>query len=155
MGLSPVGYTSCQDCRGRGRKDNGAPCPNCEGTGIVAVYPCEADYQERTERRVPERRRFPRYLTNLPITLNLPERVVEGYCNQISEGGLRAFLREPVRMDSVVVLQFVVPGHATELRVKAVVRYHHGFEHGLEFLSISEAERLAVRQFCSELVSVS
>jgi hypothetical protein len=121
---------------------------------MAVVYASNTDYPERTETRVPERRRFPRYLTNLPMTAALPEGVVEGYCNQISEGGVRAFLLGPVHIDRVVVLHFAVPGHVTDLQVKAVVRYRMGFQHGLEFLSLSEAERLAIRQLCSELPSV-
>jgi predicted amidophosphoribosyltransferase len=29
MGLTPPDYTSCEDCCGRGRKDDGSPCPRC------------------------------------------------------------------------------------------------------------------------------
>ncbi len=57
-------------------------------------------------------------------------------------------------MGSVVSLQFIVPPHSTELRVEAVVRYHVGLQHGLEFTSLNEEERLAIRQFCDELLSV-
>lgn len=153
MGSSPLGYTSCVDCRGSGRKDNGTPCLHCEGTGMVAV--CEPDYPENQEKWTTGQRRFPRYLTDLPITVSLHGRDLEGYCNNIAEGGLGAFLPEPVPTCSVVVLHFVVPSHPTELRVQAVVRYQIGFQHGLEFVSLNEAERLAIRQFCSELPSVS
>ena len=29
-----VGQASCRDCSGTGQRD-GAPCPRCEGTGVV------------------------------------------------------------------------------------------------------------------------
>ena len=102
-----------------------------------------------------ERRRFRRYLTNLPLTVSLGERDLDGYCNQIAEGGLGAFLAEPVPAGSVVVLHFAVPNPPTELHVQAVVRYQIGFQHGLEFTSINEGERLSIRQFCTELPSAS
>jgi PilZ domain len=110
-----------------------------------------ANPEERTTRQ----RRFRRYLTDLPITVSLPDGDLEGYCNQIAEGGLGAFLPEEVRVGSVVVLHFAVPSPPTELHVQAVVRYQIGFQHGLEFVSLDEGERLAIRQFCRELPSVS
>lgn len=100
-------------------------------------------------------RRFQRYLTNLSITVSLGERDIEGYCNQIAEGGLGAFLQEPVPVGSVVSMQFVVPTHSTQLHLQGVVRYEFGFQHGLEFVSLNEGERLAIRQFCTQLPSVS
>jgi hypothetical protein len=100
-------------------------------------------------------RRFRRYLTDLPLTVSLGEHTLEGYCNQIAEGGLGAFLPEPVPAGSVVSLQFAVLSPPTELRVQAVVRYQVGFQHGLEFTSLNEGERVAIRQFCNELPSVT
>ena len=120
---------------------------------MVAVY--ERYYPENAEKWTTGQRRFPRYLTDLPIRVTLRERDLEGYCSQIAEGGLGAFLPEAVPVASAVWLRFVVPPHSTELRVQAAVRYQIGFQHGLEFVSLNEAERLSIRQFCSELPSVS
>jgi PilZ domain len=100
-------------------------------------------------------RRFERYLTNLPITVSLGQRDIEGYCNQIAEGGVGALLQEPVPEGSLVSMQFVVPTHPTKLHLQGVVRYEFGFQHGLEFASLKEEERLAIRQFCTQLPSVS
>ena len=152
MGSTPLGYTTCEDCRGRGKKDDSAPCPRCEGTGMAV---CEPRGPENQERWTTGKRRFPRYLTNLPLTVSLGERALEGYCNQIAEGGLGALLPEPVPTSRVVALQFVVPSRPTELHVQAVVRYQIGFQHGLEFASLNEGERLAILQFCRELPAVS
>ena len=152
MTSPPLLYPSCEDCLGSGRKDDGSPCPRCEGTGMEVREPHGL---ENRERWTTGKRRFPRYLTNLPITVSLGEGALEGYCNQIAEGGIGALLPEPFPVASVVVLQFAVPTHPTGLRVQAVVRYQIGFQHGLEFSSLNEGERLAIRQFCSELPSVS
>ena len=153
MGSMPPGYTSCEDCRRRGTKDDGAPCPSCEGTGTVAVR--EPRDPANPEEWTTGKRRFRRYLTNLPLTVGLGERDLEGYCNQIAEGGLGAFLPEPIPAGSVVVLHFAVPSPPAELHVQAVVRYQIGFQHGLEFASLDEGERLSIRRFCDELPSVS
>lgn len=43
-----MGRTLCLDCWGTGRKNDGTPCPSCEGTGLVAVHAAPA------EKAVPE-----------------------------------------------------------------------------------------------------
>ncbi len=113
------------------------------------------DYSSDQKKRATGQQRCRRYLTNLPITVSLPERDLEGYCQDIAEGGLGAFLPEIVPARSEVVLVFLVPSCPMELRVQAVVRYQIGFRHGLEFAALNEAERLAIREFCSELPSIS
>ncbi len=119
----------------------------------------------KPEKWVPEQRGTWRYLIDprryrllgspeawgLPITIRVAERDLHGYCNQISEGGLGVVLTEEVPLGSVVSLQFEVPPHSSGLRVQAVVRYQLGFQHGLAFTSLNEAERFAIRQFCNEL----
>ncbi len=113
------------------------------------------DYPSNPEKRATGQQRSRRYLTTLPITVSLPGRDLEGYCEDIAEDGLGAFLPEIVPERSVVVVVFVVPSCPMELRVQAVVRYQIGFRHGLQFAALNEAERLAIRQFCIELPSIS
>ena len=140
MSSPPMGYTSCEHCGGRGKNADEAPCPSCGGTGLVPVRP-------KTKQR-----RFPRYRTDLPITVrNFLGRDLEGHCNVIAEGGLSLTLPEAVPEGTVILLEFLVPIHPTRLRVWAVVRYLIGLQHGLEFISITERERLSIRQFCNEL----
>jgi len=129
------------------------------------VRPVPGNRSEPPERWVPEERRLWRYLIDpralrlraspeawgLPITVTFQERGLEGYCNQIGEGGLGVFLPEKVPVGSVVSVQFVVPPHSTKLHVQAVVRYRVGSQHGLEFISLNEGKRVAIRQFCNEL----
>jgi len=153
MGSSSLGYTPCEDCHGGGKKSDGTRCPNCHGSGLVAVP--APPHQENGEKKWTGKRRFTRYLTNLLILVSIPERDMEGCCTHISEGGLGVLLREPVPVGTGVVLHFTVPDHPSELlRLQAVVRYQIGFQHGVEFVSLNEAERRVIRQFCSQLPSV-
>lgn len=69
MASPPKLYFWCEDCGGSGKQSGGDPCPHCKGTGRVALW-------------ATGRRRFVRYLTNLPITISLHEHeIIEGYCN--------------------------------------------------------------------------
>jgi len=95
------------------------------------------------------RRQFRRYLTNLPITVSLRESDLQGYCNQIAAGGLRALFPQSVPVESTVLLQFRVPTEEGALRTLAVVRYQVGFQHGLQFVSLSEEERQSIRRLCA------
>jgi hypothetical protein len=99
------------------------------------------------------RRRFPRYRTALPLRVrDHLERQLEGYCDIIAEGGLGVTLSETLPPGSVVLLQFALPNRPTELQVWAIVRsYVDPHQHGLEFISLNDEERLSIRLFCNEL----
>jgi len=98
------------------------------------------------------RRRFPRYRTELPVKIrNHDERELNGCCLVIAEGGLGANLPEPLPVGSVVQLRLALPTHPTLLNVWVIVRCQLGCHHGLEFLSLTEDERLSIRRLCSIL----
>lgn len=140
MSSLPMGSTSCENCRGRGKTEDDTRCPNCGGTGLIPVKP-----------RI-ERRRTPRYRTSLPVAVrNRENGDLEGQSTAISEGGISVTLPGPVPVGSVVLLQFAVPTHPTQFRLWAVVRHLIGLHHGLEFVSVTEGERLSLRQFCNAL----
>jgi hypothetical protein len=99
-----------------------------------------------------QQRRYPRYRTNLLFkVLNYKERDLDGSCLVIAEGGLGGILPEPIPVGSVVQLQLALPSHLTVPLPWAVVRYRVDAHHGFEFVSLTEAEKLSIRQFCSEL----
>ena len=106
-----------------------------------------------TWKQVVGRRRFPRYHTSLPLRVrDHLERDLEGYCDVIAEGGLGATLSETLPPGSVVLLQFALPNRPTELQAWAIVRFYvDPHQHGLEFVSLTEEERLSIRQFCNGL----
>jgi len=122
------------------------------GSQLMLVTVMER-HGEKSGTWVVGRRRFPRYRTALPLRgRDHLERQLEGYCNIIAEGGLGATLSETLPPGSVVLLQFALPNRPTELQVWAIVRsYVDLCQHGLEFVSLTEEERLSIRQFCNEL----
>jgi len=138
MASPPKIYFWCPDCGGSGKQSGGASCARCQGTRRVEMW-------------ITGRRRFARYPVNLPIIFTVRERHLAGKCYQLAEGGLGASLRRSVPVGSIVSLEFGVPTHRGDLHVQGVVRYKSGSQHGVEFLSLGEAERLAIRQFCTGL----
>ncbi len=102
------------------------------------------------------KRRFPRYRIDLPLTVcDQHDHELEGRCLVIGEGGLGAVLPRPVPVGSVVQLRFALPTHATQLHLWAVVRNQLDLRHGLEFVSVTEEERLSIRRFCGDLPTQS
>jgi hypothetical protein len=55
------------------------------------------------------------------------------------------------------LLQFALPNGPNELQVWAIVRSNvvDLQQHGLEFVSLTEEERLSIRQFCDGLAAQS
>ena len=145
----PIGYTPCEACRGTGKKADETSCMNCWGTGLVAVFK-----QPTTVSAPPvqKRRRFPRYYTDLPVRLrDQQSQEFAGRCVVIGEGGLAAILSELVPPCSMVTLRLSIPAHPTALEPHASVRSQLGLRHGFEFLSLTNSERVAIRQFCNGL----
>ena len=106
----------------------------------------------REQQGVACRRRFPRYRTDLPASIrNHDERTVEGRCFVIAEGGLGMQLREPIPVGSVVQLQLALPSCPALVSVWAIVRYQLDLHHGFEFVSLTDADRAAICEFCREL----
>ena len=109
-----------------------------------------------SQARPSERRRFPRYYTDLSVRVrNQQEQEFAGRCTIVAEGGLGAILPEPIPTGSMVTLQFSIPPDATVVTVQAVVRNQKGLRHGFEFASLTDAEGAAISQFCSTLMTQS
>jgi c-di-GMP-binding flagellar brake protein YcgR len=103
------------------------------------------------ELRTANRRRFPRYRTNLPLRVRTQEgRHLSANCFVISEGGLGASLPERIPVGSIVLLQFSLSTDST-LLLSALVRNEVNLSYGFEFVSLSQAERLSVEAFCNTL----
>ena len=152
MNRHRIGYTPCQDCGGTGAKPDEMPCTTCEGTGLVVVF------DEPTVAHTPpvessKRRQFPRHHTDLLIKVrNQQGENLVGRCVVIAEGGLGAILPHPIPKGSEVTVQVSIPTHATVLEAQAIVRSQYGLRHGFRFVFLADAERLAIRQFCNQLM---
>lgn len=154
MHRKPIGRTSCELCGGTGKTRDDTPCATCKGTGLVPVFPEQSAPPTPVGQVGPSnrRRRFPRYYTDLPLTVrDQEEQEFAGRCVVISQGGLAAVLRGPIPKGTVVMLHLPIPTHPTALETWAVVRNQLGLRHGLEFVSLADSEREAIRLFCSGL----
>jgi len=99
-----------------------------------------------------ERRRFTRFRTNLPVRVrDRQQRAHVGHCFVIAEGGLGATLPETISVGSIVQLLFTIPAHSTPLKVLALVRNQIDRQHGFEFLSLTDADRQSIKEFCNQL----
>ena len=64
----------------------------------------------KDEMAQPDRRRFRRHPTNLPLKLRTsPQREIDGCCVVISESGLAGILLEVISVGATVELRFTVP----------------------------------------------
>lgn len=110
-----------------------------------------ADLQLRTGsgQESVENRRHPRF--KLAVDIRVYARnsaVVRGTTVDISESGISALLRDELRLDEVVRLEFGLP--LGDVEVLALVRYRNAFRYGFQFVeSPSAQDRIA--QTCREL----
>ena len=152
MNQEQIGYTRCEDCRGTGIKPDETPCMTCEGTGLVVVLK-ESTVPGTPPVETSKRRQFPRHHTDLPIRLrNQRGQNFVGRCVVIAEGGFGAILPDPIPAGSEVIVEVSIPAHVTVLKARAVVRNQKGLRHGLGFVSLTDSERVAIRQFCKGLM---
>jgi hypothetical protein len=121
-------------------------------TPFTSTNVLEPAQRERHEHA--DRRRFPRYRTNLPVRVrDRQQRTHVGHCFVIAEGGLGATLPESISVGSIVQLLFALPCPATPLKVLALVRNQFDRQHGFEFLSLTDADRQSIKEFCSQLAT--
>jgi len=64
----------------------------------------------------------------------------------LGEGGLGAILAGELPLNEPVTVEFTLPGSSQPMRMRATVRFRHGFHHGFEFLTLSLAQLEAIRK---------
>ncbi len=79
------------------------------------------------------------------------EFTVEGRCTVLSEGGVGGILAGEMVKGDVVTLTFTLPATDTRFQLRGVVRRKNGLHYGIEFLSLTEAQREAIRAHCKTL----
>jgi len=94
-------------------------------------------------------RRHPRFRVEVEIRV-YPHNsaVVRGHTVDLSESGISALLREELRVDEVVRLEFTLP--LGDVEVLALVRQRNAFRYGFQFLEADAANNLIART-CGEL----
>lgn len=88
-------------------------------------------------------------------------RVVEGnnflagHVKDICEAGLGVVLSRPVSQGKIVKVELPNIYKSATMVLNAVVRHQDEHQHGLEFVSITEAQQHIIRQLCSDKKSFS
>ena len=105
------------------------------------------------------KRRFPRYRFDARIQLSVfrDGRVATcwGRTNELSQDGIGATFSNELRSGEVVSLEFAIPLIPRVMKLRAVVCYSDGLRAGLEFLIVTEEQRLLLRQGCVVLANAS
>lgn len=96
-----------------------------------------------------ETRRHPRYKLEVDIRVYpRNSEVVRGHTVDVSESGISAMLREEIRLDEIVRLEFSLPDGDVEIH--ATVRQRNAFRYGFQFLESSGPHEL-IRRTCQQL----
>ncbi len=78
-----------------------------------------------------------------------------GRTNELSLDGIGATLSGELRVGEVVSLEFPIPLPPHVIKVRAIVRYSDGLRYGLQFLIVTDEQRLLLREVCVVLANAS
>lgn len=98
-------------------------------------------------------RRWTRYKIDVRLKVTIPdaasERTAFGRANNLSYGGMGAYIPCAIPLGIQVLLEVSFPYSASEVKVKAVVRSCEGFRYGLEFLDVPANVRAIIEKNCT------
>jgi len=118
-----------------------------------------SDHAKATAEAYQRVRRFPRYRFDVRIQASVFRDGVTTKCwgrtSELGQDGIGATLSGELQAGEVVSLQFPIPLPPHLMKVRAVVRYSQGLRCGFEFLVVTEAQRLMLRQVCVALANAS
>jgi hypothetical protein len=104
-------------------------------------------------------RRFARYRFDSRIQASVfregQTTTLWGRASELGGDGLGATFSGELQVGEVVSLEFSIPLPPHVLKLRAAVRYSEGLRCGLEFLVITEQQRLTVRQVCAVLANAT
>jgi PilZ domain len=117
----------------------------CNGaTGLTNLAQATA----KTQRR----RKFSRHRLDARVQLSVFREGLTtklwGRTSEIGQDGVGATLSGEVRVGEVVSLEFPIPLPPHIMKVRAVVRYSEGLRCGLEFLVVTNEQKLTLHQLC-------
>lgn len=111
-------------------------------TTTIAKSPPQTDWRRH--------RRFNRYKLDIRVAIvrqvDGKQETLNGRCRHLGEGGLGAVLAGELPANEIVTVEFTLPGQGEPMRMRALVRYRHGFHHGFEFLTLSLAQLENIRK---------
>ncbi|MGB8128253.1 MAG: PilZ domain-containing protein [Candidatus Angelobacter sp.] len=91
-----------------------------------------------------------RYLLDLRIVVRTKETLI-GRTKDIAEGGLGATIPNEINIGEIVELELQLPGNPEPLKIKAEVRYRHGFQYGFKYFHITEQQKEMIRRTTRDL----
>jgi PilZ domain len=118
-----------------------------------------SDQAKATAEAYERARRFPRYRFDVRIQAAVFRDGLTTKCwgrtSELGQDGIGATLSSELQAGEVVSLEFPIPLPPHVMRVRAVVRYSQGLRCGLEFLVVTDEQRLMLRQVCVALANAS
>ncbi|HEY4843171.1 MAG TPA: PilZ domain-containing protein [Terriglobales bacterium] len=104
-------------------------------------------------------RRFPRYRFDARVEASVFRDGVTitlwGRTNELAQDGLGVTLSGAVQAGEVISLEFPIPAAPHAMKVRGVVRYSDGLRCGVEFLVVTDEQKLTLRQVCVLLSNAS
>src|SRR3982074_2062330 len=115
-----------------------------------------AGAQSSGERRwdLPSRRRLPRYRVQAPLDVTvlrsgIPD-TVPGRSVNLCERGIAAMLAGELAPGEAVGVEIRLSAAAAPMRTRALVRHQHKLHCGMEFVGLSVAQQMAIRQWATD-----
>ena len=91
-----------------------------------------------------------RYLLDLRIVVRTKETFI-GRTKDIAEGGLGATIPNNINIGEIVELELQLPDATEPLKIKAEVRYRHGFQYGFKYLHTTQQQKEMIRRVTRDL----
>ena len=117
------------------------------------------DHAQATSKAQRRMRRFARYRFDARIQVSVFREGLTTTCwgrtSELGLDGIGATLSGELQAGEVVSVQFPIPLPPHLMKVRAVVRYSDGLRCGLEFLVVTEEQKLMLRQICVVLANAS
>lgn len=95
-------------------------------------------------------REHSRYLLDQRLVVRAKE-TLHGRSKDIAEGGLGATIPGNIDVGDIVELELQLPNTPEPLKLKAEVRYRHGFQYGFRFLNATSQQKEAIRRIAHDL----
>ena len=104
-------------------------------------------------------RRYPRFAIDARMQVRMFQggefQTCWGRSTELGQDGIGATLTGELEQGEIVSLEIPLPLSPYPLKVRAIVRYRQGLRYGIEFLTLSDAQRDTLRRVCEMLATGS